>query len=211
MESVIRDNIVNYLDSNHKLSSRQYGFTKGRSCLTNLLETFESWTQALDDGYGIDVIYLDYRKAFDTVPHHRLLFKLSQVGISGNVLAWIRQFLTGRTMKVNARGCYSQWAQVISGAPQGSVSGPLLFLLHVNDLPDWIKNSINMFADDTKIWSTITSETDSYLLQEDLNRLELWSKKWLLQLHPEKCKVMHVGHRYQTTYTMEDHGTTRTL
>ena len=134
-------------------------------------------SKALDDGYGIDVIYLDYRKAFDTVPHHRLLFKLSQLGISGKVMAWIRQFLSGRTMKVNVRGSYSQWAQVISGVPQGSVLGPLLFLLYVNDLPDWIKNIINMFADDTKIWSTITSQADSCLLQEDLNSLELWSKK----------------------------------
>jgi len=100
---------------------------------------------------------------------------------------------------------------VISGVPQGSVLGPLLFLLYVNDLTDWIKNSINMFADDTKIWYLITSEADSYLLQ-DLNSLELWSKKWLLaylQLHTEKYKVMHMWYSYQTIYTMGKHGTAK--
>jgi len=126
---------------------------KGRSCLTNLLETFESWTHALDEGYRIDVIYLDYRKAFDTVPHHRLIYKLSQLGITGKVLAWIKEFLNDRIMKVNVRGSCSQWALVISGVPQGSVLGPMLFFLFVNDLPAWMKNNIKMFADDTKIWS----------------------------------------------------------
>jgi len=211
MESIVRDSLVSYLESEHRLTSQQHGFMKGRSCLTNLLETFESWTSALDEGFGIDVIYLDYRKAFDTVPHQRLIHKLSQIGITGKVLVWITEFLNDRIMKVNVRGSYSQWAQVISGVPQGSILGPLLFLMYVNDLPAWIKNDIKMFADDTKIWSKISSDTDSYLLQEDLDNIERWSQKWLLKLHPEKCKVMHVGHSYQTTYRVEDSGSSRIL
>ena len=211
MESIVRDSLVNYLESGHKLTNQQHGFMKGRSCLTNLLETFESWTRALDEGYGIDVIYLDYRKAFDTVPHQRLTYKLSQIGITGKALVWVKEFLNDRIMKVNVRGSCSQWALVISGVPQGSVLGPLLFLLYVNDLPVWIKNNIKMFADDTKIWSKISSDTDSYLLQEDLDSIERWSQKWLLKLHPDKCKVMHLGHSYQTKYTVEDSGKSKIL
>jgi len=96
--------------------------------------------------------------------------------------------------------------QRFSGVPQESVLGPLLFLLYVNDLPAWIKNNIKMFADDTKIWSKISSDRDHYLLQENLDNIERWSQKWLMKLHPEKCKVMHVGHSYQTKSTVEDSG-----
>ena len=128
----------------------QHGFMSGRSCLTNLLETLESWTRILDAGYGIDVIYLDYKKAFDTVPHRGLISKLQGCGISGNLLQWSQAFLVGRSMRVMVNGSSSSWVEVCSGVPQGSVLGPLLFLIFVNDLPDWVRSSIKMFADDTK-------------------------------------------------------------
>jgi len=112
-------------------------------------------------------------------------------------------------MKVNVRGSCSQWVLLISRVPRGSVLVPLL--LYVNDLSALIKNNIKMFADDTKIWSKILSDTDSYLLQEDLDNIEHRCQKWLLKLHPEKCKVMHVGHSYQTTYLMENSGSPKIL
>jgi hypothetical protein len=90
MESLVKESMVEYLEANNLFSEKQHGFTRGRLCLTNLLETFENWTKALDDGYGTDVVYLDFRKAFDTVPHRRLLEKLKMCGISGDLLEWIR-------------------------------------------------------------------------------------------------------------------------
>jgi len=107
----------------------------------------------LDEGFGIDVLYLDYRKAFDSVPHKRLLKKLKLYGINGKLLRWIQSFLEARLMRVRIRGSFSDWIEVLNGVPQGSVLGPLLFLLFVNDLPDWIKCGMRMFADDVKIWN----------------------------------------------------------
>jgi len=134
-----------------------HGFTNCRSCLTNLLESLESWTKAHDDGYGIDVLYLVYRKAFDSVPHKRLLEKIYDIdirpyGVHGKLFRWIQSFLEAQ-VSVGIRSSWSQWSdwiKVLSGVPKGSVLGSLL-LLFVNDLPDWIKNSMRMFADDVKI------------------------------------------------------------
>jgi len=153
------------------LSKVQHGFCRGRSCLTNLLETFEDWTTAIDHGYGIDVIYLDYRKAFDTIWHSGLYTKLVEYGINGKVLTWLKSFLQGRKMRVEVRGEYSDWVSVTSGVPQGSVLGPLLFLVFVNDIPEWIRTSVKMFADDTKLWTRISTLEDSHVLQDDLDKL----------------------------------------
>jgi len=202
MESIIKDHMLSTLEETGRMTRYQHGFTKGKSCLTNLLETFEAWTRLLDAGFGIDVIYLDYKKAFDTVPHRRLLTKLQSFGITGRLLRWIEAFLDKRQMTVLVNGHSSRWADVLSGVPQGSVLGPLLFLLFVNDLPDWVCNSIRMFADDTKIWATIKKQEDSVSLQKDLDRLVDWSNLWLLKFNPAKCKVMHIAHNFKTSYNI---------
>ena len=176
----------------------------GRSCLTNLLETFENWTRALDEGYGIDVVYLDYRKAFDSVSHQRLLEKLRGLGINGKLLLWIEDFLVSRTMKVGIRGTFSQLQAVLSGVPQGSVLGPLLFLLFINELPTWIINEMRMFADDTKLWCRIKKKSDGVTLQQDIDYLSKWSNIWQLKFNAEKCKVMHIGHSCATEYYMTE-------
>ena len=137
----------------------------GRSCLTNLLEALESWTRALDEGHGVDIIYLDYRKAFDSVPLKRLMEKLRANGLTGKLLRWIESFLTGRRMRVTLGGSFSEWIRVLSGVPQGSVLGPLLFLLFVNELPKWIQTNMKMFADDTKLWNMVSSVSDSQLIR----------------------------------------------
>lgn len=204
MESLIKDKLLHFLEEHDTISSEQHGFMHGRSCLTNLLEALESWTTALDEGWGIDIIYLDYRKAFDSVPPKRLIKRLQACGLSGNLLKWIESFVTGRKMRVTIRGFFSEWIQVLSGVPQGSVLGPLLFLLFVNELPNWIVTNMKMFADDTKLWTTVTSISDSQQLQQDLESLSEWSKRWLLKFNSSKCKVMHVGHDFNTRYYMQD-------
>lgn len=202
MESIIKEHVVEYLNYKKWLSASQHGFVKGRSCLTNLLEAFEAWTRLLDEGHGIDVIFLDYQKAFDTVPHRRLLVKLVQLGITGKLLKWLKSFLFGRYMRVGIHDAFSQWIKMLSGVPQGSVLGPLLFLIFVNELPEWIATSMKMFADDTKIWTVIDKGEDSKILQEDLDKLVRWSETWLLKFNVEKCKVMHIGHSHPTKYVM---------
>jgi len=211
MESIIRDDTLSFLESSNKLNSYQHGFTRKRSCLTNLLESLEAWTHALDDGYGVDVIFLDYRKAFDSVPHKRLQEKLKLFGLNAKLVAWITEFLKNRRMRVRVHGSFSNWAEVFSGVPQGSVLGPLLFLLFVNDLPSVIRSHIRMFADDTKIWCTIKEEIDNIGLQQDLDSMDSWCHEWLLKLNPDKCKVMHIGHRMKTVYYVTEEGVTRQL
>ena len=164
MEKIIKEKLVKFWETNDIFCKEQHGFRRGRSCLTNLLETLENWTEALDQGYGLDVVYLDYRKAFDSVPHRRLMEKLKGFGIHGKLLPWLENFLTSRTMKVGLRSTFSLLQMVLSGVPQGSVLGPLLFLMFVDELPYWINNEMRMFADDTKIWCRIKTETDNAIL-----------------------------------------------
>jgi len=109
MESIIKDSITIFLEQNQIISHSQHGYTKDRSCLTNLLESVEQWTQVLDNGYGVDILYLDYRKAFDSVPHQRLIHKLSTLGCQGKLLLWVESFLHNRTMRVGVRASYSSW------------------------------------------------------------------------------------------------------
>ena len=193
MESIIRDAMLQHLVENDLCTTQQYGFTNGRSCLTNLLETFESWTEDVDKGYTVDVIFLDFQKAFDKVPKTRLLQKLSAYGIEGKVLCWIADFLSDRKMRIMVRGEYSEWVDVISGVPQGSVLGPILFLIYVNDIPETVNCSIKMFADDTTLFRTVKTIDDCNILQNDLNTLSQWTNDWLLSFNGDKCKVMHIG------------------
>ena len=177
-------------------------------CFTNLLETLEAWTDAVDSGYDVDVIYLDYSKAFDSVPHFRLIEKLKGYGIGGSLLLWLKSFLFGRFQRVVLNGSVSQWTGVTSGVPQGSVLGPLLFVLYINDIAEAIQSELGLFADDTKIFSIIKSICDVTKLQRDLIKMQEWNGIWLLNLNLEKCKVMHIAKSTGANYTMETLGST---
>ena len=152
MESIIRDKIMTHMTDNAMFSKAQHGFKPGRSCVTQLLEVIESWTRIMDARGVVDAIYFDFANAFDTMPREMLLLKSFVHGIQGSTLTWIRSFLTGRSQRVVVNGADSSWSQVTSGIPQGSVLGPLLFLLFINDMPDYNMSSIKIFADDTKAY-----------------------------------------------------------
>ena len=122
------------------------------------------------------------------------------------MLNWIVEFQSDRIIRVGVHGAFSEWVAVLSGVPQGSVLGPLLFLIFLNDLPDWVVNGISMFADDTKIWMGIYTVKDQESLQDDLDKLMSWSEEWLVKCNPEKCKLMRIGHGLQTEYEMKKNG-----
>ena len=193
MEAVMKDKIMTHLECNDLLSPHQHGFRSGRSCTTQLLEALDLWTQAIEGGQSMDVIYLDFSKAFDSVPHGRLLSKVKAFGIEGQVLRWVEAFLTGRTQQVVVEGTRSSCSAVTSGVPQGSVLGPLLFLLYINDMPDGLHSSIKLFADDSKVFGPAQSAQARECLQHDLHELGHWSKQWQLPFNLEKCKALHLG------------------
>ena len=187
MESIVKEAVLKHIVENKLLSPKQFGFISGRSTVTQLLNYLNKCVDTLVNGGVVDAIYLDFAKAFDTVPHSRLLGKLKSYGINGNILKWIETFLRNRTQIVKVNGENSFSAPVLSGIPQGSVLGPLLFVIYINDLPDSVNSDSFLFADDTKILRQITSAEDSITLQNDLKMLEEWSNKWLLRFNAEKC------------------------
>ena len=152
-----------------------------------------------------DIIYLDFAKAFDTVPHERLLLKLKNCGIRGKCLNWIRAFLSDRRQRVVLRNGVSSWQRVKSGVPQGSILGPLLFIIYVNDMPDLVKSTAKMFADDTKLYNRIKVFKDCNDLQDDLNNLAAWSAKWLLMFNATKCVVLKIKLSIEYMYTLNGH------
>ena len=163
--------------------------------MTQLLSVLDDCTRAMMEGYIyitlIDVVYFDFSKAFDTVPHKRLIHKLRAYGIGGKLLEWLQSFLSDQEQSVVINSVFSSWRPVTSGVPQGSVMGPLLFAIHVNDLPLIVSSDLFMFADDLKLYRSITQPLDTTLLQHDVNTLFHWT--WLLNLSIPKCYVMSVG------------------
>ena len=197
MESLIRDAIITHLRKHNLIVESQHGFTKGRSCLTNLLTFLEEVTKAIDQGIPVDVIYLDFSKAFDKVPHQRLLGKLRAHGLGETVVGWIESWLCGRKQRVVIRGKGSEWSEVTSGVPQGSVLGPTLFLIYINDIDDGVNSSVLKFADDTKIFRNVMTCEQAFSLQEDLTKAHQWSVEWQMLFNTDKCKCMHLGHSNQ--------------
>ena len=201
MEQFIRDTIVNHMTDEKLYSDSQHGFRKNRSCVTQLLEVYDELTERLDEGKNIDIIYLDFKKAFDSIPHERLLLKMKGYGITGKILNWVRDFLSNRKQKVRVGDEYSKESNVTSGIPQGSILGPVLFTIFINDLPDDVNTSCKVFADDTKIYD----DTSNHIkIQEDLYSMQKWTEKWNLYFNVQKCKVMHIGkNNPQTKYFMK--------
>ena len=199
---------------NELRAPQQHGFTKGKSTVTNLLEAMNVWTEALQHNIPVDVIFLDYAKAFDTVPHHRLINQVRSFGIGGSLLNWLEDFLKDRRQRVSVNGTVSSWAPVSSGVPQGSVVGPMLFSLFVNDCPKLIESIMSLFADDTKLYAALSlTLSDTSSIQADLEILQDWAHRMCMRFHPDKCKTMHMGiHNPEVDYIMTtDEGEQHTL
>ena len=201
LERIIRDHILRHLDNKQLIKHIQYGFLPGRSCQSNLLEFLERVTDDTDRGNNTDVAYLDFAKAFDKVSHARLLVKLKALGVNNQVSSWIEAWLSDRRQRVVVSGEESAWSSVSSGVPQGSILGPLLFIMYINDLDEKMTSTVLKFRDDTKISSNSQQE-----LQRDLDTAVEWAHTWQMQFNTNKCKVMHMGHRNERAiYNMGNH------
>ena len=170
-----------------------------------MLHILDRWTDYLERGGQIYAVYTEFEKAFDKVPHRRLISKLYSYGISEIVINWIRDFLTARKFRVKVNLSNSPWNLVTSGIPQGSVLGPILFLLFINDLAESCdaRSEIYLFADDTKLFRHIKQDSDKQLLQNGIYDLHNWCNKWMLKLNTSKCKVISIGRNLDKSYTYD--------
>ena len=193
-EKIIRKHIVDYLDQHQLFNSSQHGFRAGRSCLSQLIGHYDKVLALLEKGINVDVIYLDFAKAFDKLDFNITFSKLKQLGIDGKVGRWIHSFLTDRHQTVLVNGEKSDPAPVISGVPQGSVIGPLLFLILIGDIDSEVANAfLSSFADDTRIGMGISSQEDVSLLQEDLNKVYQWATTNNMQFNDTKFELLRYG------------------
>ena len=196
-ERVVKVNLVNFMEENNLLKNFQHGFRKKRSCLTELIDYQNEILQAVLDNKNMDVIYLDFAKAFDKVDHKIVLQKAKKMGIGGKIIDWLAEFLTNRSQKTVIEGQESFAAEVISGVPQGTVLGPLLFLIMLNDITEKIKySSLYSFADDTRILKIIENKLDSEHLQEDLYTTYEFADTNNLQFNDNKFELIKFGFNF---------------
>lgn len=190
METIINERMIQHFTTNKLLSNAQFGFSKRKSCASQLIFCKNVWSKSIDTQKPIDVIYIDFAKAFDSVVHSKLLLKLrSNFGIDNFLLKWIEDFLSCRQQMVKINNSFSNILPVISGVPQGSVLGPFLFNAYINDIVECIDNStVVLFADDVKLFNH-----ESKQLQADLLNMQNWCEKWQVKISFEKCTVLHLG------------------
>ena len=194
LEHIIHSNIMHHFDTHSVLTDKQHGFRPKHSTESQLILTVQDLAYSLNNKKQVDLIIMDFSKAFDVVPHNRLLQKLKRYGINNKTHTWISNFLRHRVQRVVVGGEHSTWAEVDSGVPQGTVLGPLLFLTYINDLPNNINSSVRLFADDCVLYREIQNEFDHISLQDDLNTLVNWQNKWQMSFNVKKCFSMRLTH-----------------
>jgi len=197
MERTVKWCIMHHLQSNGLLSLNQHGFISKRSVETQLVECTNDWSLALRDGKSVDVNFIDFSKAFDSVVHSKLRVKLAAVGISGKLLNWCMAFLSSRYQRTKIDEYYSQYSEVLSGTGQGTVLGPIFFLIFINDLADKFtansKTKVKLFADDIKLYSTVDDVSSQRNLQQSLDILVQWAAEWQLTIASKKCWTLRIG------------------
>jgi len=193
-EKIVARFLTNHLTNINFIHQSQHGFVQGKSCLTNLLTAINHWSLALDKRHSCDVIYLDFKKAFDSVDHSILMTKLEKLNLPPFLHHWLSSYLNNRRFRVTLRGSYSKWSFASSGVPQGSVLGPTLFNIFINDLPLCLSYSLCLlFADDLKLYCTIKSAYDCLRLQRDLNAISQWARENRMNFNIPKSAVLHIG------------------
>jgi len=214
MERIINKQLLDYLLKHRLITKEQHGFIQRKSVCGNLLESLCDWTVNLESRLITDVVYIDFKKAFDSVSHTKLLLKLRTYGICGDLLGWITSFLSSRTQSVKIFDALSSVIAVSSGVPQGSVLGPILFLLYINDIVDIFSGlsvSCKLYADDAKLYSSYSVNMTNQNLSVAIDRLLLWSSQWQLKIANEKCLVLRISnHRcisscLHPTYSINGH------
>ena len=206
MERILKERMLSHLKTNRLINPSQHGFLPRKSTSTNLTAYLDYLTRNLDKGEPIDVLYLDFSKAFDKVPHKRLIQKLESYKFSKELIAWIQKWLEDRKQRVLIDGAYSEWRDVVSSIIQGSVLGPILFVIYINDIDNCLSDKegiIPKFADDTKVAKIVNNSQTAEEMQDIINKLEKWCKDWGMAFNAKKCCMLHFGHRnLKHQYTM---------